>query len=69
MTRVEALGRDESRTGDRPVARHRKGMLFCSNCGHDSPRGGDWIVVIRERTVDLSCPDCRSHLTTRWRSE
>jgi predicted RNA-binding Zn-ribbon protein involved in translation (DUF1610 family) len=69
MTRVEAFGRDESRSDDRSVARHPKRILFCSNCGHESPPAGDWIVIIRERTIDLSCPDCRTHLTTRWRSE
>jgi len=40
--------------------RHRKSMLFCPNCGHASPTGGDWDQDLRGDS--LTCPDCETEL-------
>lgn len=40
---------------------HRKSILFCASCGHESPVDGDWSVAVHEpgttRCV-LECPTC-----------
>jgi predicted RNA-binding Zn-ribbon protein involved in translation (DUF1610 family) len=46
-----------------------KAVLFCPDCGHDSPVDGDWIVRTRgegddERAV-YACPDCGTVIQTR----
>jgi predicted RNA-binding Zn-ribbon protein involved in translation (DUF1610 family) len=69
MTRANALGRAETLAGESTETTRRKSLLVCPNCGHESPTEGDWIVTLHETTVDLSCPDCRRRLTTRWLTE
>ena len=37
---------------------HRKGTLFCPDCGHRSPLGGDWETSADADTYEYHCPDC-----------
>jgi transcription elongation factor Elf1 len=69
MTRANALGGGGSVTENRTLRERRKSILVCPTCDHESPVDGDWIVTVREDRCDLSCPECRTRLTTRWLRE
>ncbi|MFC7135205.1 MULTISPECIES: hypothetical protein [Salinibaculum] len=69
MTRVNALGGVGSVPDTTPLRQRRKAVLVCPSCGHESPVDGDWVETLRDETVDVSCPDCRTLLTRRWRRE
>jgi predicted RNA-binding Zn-ribbon protein involved in translation (DUF1610 family) len=66
MTCVNALGRAACSGSETAGRQRRKALLVCPQCGHESATDGDWIVALRETAVDLSCPDCRTRVTTRW---
>lgn len=43
-----------------------KSTLFCPECDHAAPVGGDWIVEEHRDGVEaLTCPDCGATLTVR----
>ncbi|MCU4741466.1 hypothetical protein OB955_11265 [Halobacteria archaeon AArc-m2/3/4] len=42
----------------------RKMVLYCQECGHDSPITGDWDESRHGDEVQFRCPDC-GHLVTR----
>ena len=46
----------------------RKAVLFCPECDHQSPPGGDWAVSRQDgdRTT-LECPDCGHTLVSQPR--
>ncbi|WP_348606973.1 hypothetical protein [Halobaculum rarum] len=44
-----------------------KNTLFCPDCGHAAPIGGDWIVEERRGGESLVCPDCDALVTVRQR--
>jgi predicted RNA-binding Zn-ribbon protein involved in translation (DUF1610 family) len=69
MTRTNALGRAVYSGGKTAGSQRRKALLICPNCGHESATDGDWVVTLGETTADLSCPGCRTCLTTRWLGE
>lgn len=46
----------------------RKATLFCWECDHSSPIGGDWVVQSRDQHVAYVCPVCETALTKRPRS-
>lgn len=41
-----------------PPNRRSKRVLFCQNCGHESPLNGDWIIDDKDGTY--ACPECRA---------
>lgn len=40
-------------------------MLYCFECGHESPADGDWLVQVTGVGVDVDCPECGTTITTR----
>ncbi|MFC7070089.1 hypothetical protein [Halobaculum lipolyticum] len=44
-----------------------KDTLFCPECGHAAPAGGDWVVEERPHCETLTCPDCDATVTVRGR--
>lgn len=42
-----------------------KGVLFCPDCGHESPPDGDWRVQAHPDGDALTCPVCRVTVTVR----
>lgn len=42
-----------------------KATLYCPSCGHESTTDGDWIVRVRDASVDYECPDCGTTITSR----
>jgi len=65
MTRANVTGSAGSETA--PLPEDRKAVLICPRCAHESPVGGDWILVAGEGTVDVHCPDCWVRLARRPR--
>jgi hypothetical protein len=53
MTTTKSLRTTESTP---PPTGRAKSVLFCQNCGHESPPDGDWLRD-NETRVD-SCPEC-----------
>lgn len=47
----------------------RKSVLFCFDCGHESPIEGDWNRRPHGDTVDYECPACSTTITSRPRSD
>jgi predicted RNA-binding Zn-ribbon protein involved in translation (DUF1610 family) len=48
----------------------RKAVLYCPDCGHDSPIDGDWRVERDENDpgrVEYRCPDCGAVIAKRPR--
>ena len=46
----------------------RKAVLFCAECGHESPLGGDWSLNERDDgRTDVDCPDCGRTLVSQPR--
>lgn len=37
---------------------HRKAVLFCRECGHESPLTGDWRTEEERGVVTYVCPSC-----------
>ncbi|MFC4247362.1 hypothetical protein ACFOZ7_10180 [Natribaculum luteum] len=48
---------------DRPP--YRKSILFCPDCGHQSPVDGDWLVSHDSTGLTYRCPSCETAITTR----
>ncbi|MFB6171702.1 MAG: hypothetical protein ABEJ23_04160 [Haloarculaceae archaeon] len=49
-----------------------KSVLFCLDCGHASPIGGDWTVTEHDGGTPrriVACPDCGRVVATRPRFE
>ena len=65
MTSVNVTGNAGSETAQLPA--DRKAVLICPRCSHESPVGGDWILLPGENAVDVHCPDCRARLARRPR--
>lgn len=42
-----------------------KKTLYCFDCGHESPIGGDWTVRATDDGVDYDCPECRTTIISR----
>lgn len=42
-----------------------KGTLYCPNCDHESPIGGDWTVRMRNDCADYDCPACDTTIASR----
>ncbi|MFC6976356.1 hypothetical protein ACFQL1_19415 [Halomicroarcula sp. GCM10025709] len=40
-------------------------MLFCAECGHESPVGGDWLLRRDEDRERRYCPVCDAVVTDR----
>lgn len=53
-------------TSDRPPS--SKAVLYCFECGHESPVEGDWIVHQSADCVSYDCPECGTTITSRPRS-
>lgn len=45
----------------------RKAMLFCPDCGHESPVDGDWDHRTRTAPAveEVRCPTCRTRICER----
>jgi len=52
-----------------PTATRPKNLLFCPDCGHESPVGGDWVVRPSETRDVYACPECGAAVTARCRSD
>ena len=52
MTNPHDMRRDD------PPDENRKGMLFCPDCDHRSPLGGDWETHAEADVYEYRCPDC-----------
>ncbi|WP_436343774.1 hypothetical protein [Natronorubrum sp. FCH18a] len=52
-------------TADRPPT--SKAVLYCFECGHESPFDGDWIVQQSRDCNRYDCPDCGTTITVRPR--
>lgn len=52
---------------DAASAGRRKAVLFCPDCGHESPVDGDWVALDdpSSGTRTLCCPECSRRLTDR----
>lgn len=50
----------ESAPGERT-----KSVLFCPECGHESPIDGDWISVDVGASRHIDCPECQTTVTVR----
>jgi hypothetical protein len=59
--------RTQIRPGSGSTAGRHKAVLICPRCHHESSVEGDWIHTIEQGGVELHCPDCFGHLTTRPR--
>ena len=46
----------------------RKSVLFCQDCGHQSPIDGDWMIRVQGNKLLYVCPTCHHVLTERLRS-
>jgi predicted RNA-binding Zn-ribbon protein involved in translation (DUF1610 family) len=46
---------------------HAKTVLFCPECGHESPVAGDWLVREEPSGTVFDCPICGTTITTRSR--
>ncbi|WP_027119166.1 hypothetical protein [Natronorubrum tibetense] len=46
-----------------------KTMLYCFDCGHESPIEGDWNQRPNGDAVDYDCPVCRTTITSRPRRD
>ncbi|MFB6087555.1 MAG: hypothetical protein ABEJ85_03450 [Haloarculaceae archaeon] len=44
---------------------HSKAVLFCPECGHESPAAGDWVVHEETDGTVYDCPTCGTTITTR----
>jgi predicted RNA-binding Zn-ribbon protein involved in translation (DUF1610 family) len=42
-----------------------KSVLYCPECGHESPIDGDWNVDHDADTLVYTCPACSTAVTTR----
>ena len=62
--RPHALDSD-ARQAQRPP--RRKAVLFCPDCGHESPTTGDWIVQpgTSDQQWQRLCPRCDAVIQTR----
>jgi predicted RNA-binding Zn-ribbon protein involved in translation (DUF1610 family) len=47
----------------------RKSLLFCQDCGHESPVDGDWVVQPEGDHCRYVCPTCQHVLTARPRDD
>ncbi|WP_331234792.1 hypothetical protein [Natronorarus salvus] len=45
----------------------RKTTLHCSECAHESPADGDWIVYERSDATSYGCPDCGTEIARQRR--
>lgn len=45
----------------------KKGVLFCPDCGHESPVTGDWIVREQPSRDVYECPSCSTTILRRRR--
>lgn len=45
----------------------KKGVLFCPECGHESPITGDWIVHEQPDRDVYECPICSATILRRRR--
>lgn len=52
----------QQKCGSKPS---RKATLYCFNCAHESPIGGDWRVQAHGEHVDYTCPECETKITSR----
>lgn len=50
---------------DRPRYEHRKGVLFCPECGHASAVGGDWRLDRTPSRDVVRCPECGTDVDSR----
>jgi len=55
---------------DRNGSERLKSVLFCQNCGHESPIAGDWHIArvdrrTRREKVVYTCPECARTVATR----
>ncbi|MFB6151748.1 MAG: hypothetical protein ABEJ40_08085 [Haloarculaceae archaeon] len=44
-----------------------KATLFCPECGHESPHGGDWRRRERDGRIVSECPVCGTEIASRGR--
>ena len=42
-----------------------KAVLFCFDCGHESPLEGDWNVEQRDDREAYRCPECGTTISVR----
>jgi len=52
------MSTDTSHDGFEPPPEERKTVLFCPDCGHESPVTGDWETVTAGDERLLVCVDC-----------
>ena len=61
MTSLTSVPASSSSTVDPPDS-HKKSMLFCPACGHESTTDGDWVV---DDDSTYRCPECRTVIGDR----
>ncbi|WP_284009033.1 hypothetical protein [Haloarcula pelagica] len=64
MTATDTYSLDRAQSGGPSQAR-QKGVLFCAECGHESPVGGDWLLRRDEDRERRYCPVCDAVVTDR----
>lgn len=64
MTSITSVPAQSTNTA-RPPDSRRKDVLFCPDCGHESPLGGDWLVDDTRDGRQLCCPECHHILVER----
>lgn len=57
MTSTKSLQVDQT---DAAVAHRSKSILFCPECGHESPVSGDWHAESDDHAETLRCPVCQT---------
>lgn len=58
MTSIDVREKAEEVPDGESERRHRKAVLYCPVCGHESPVDGDWVVSTRESRSEYGCPEC-----------
>ena len=64
-SRLYRMPPHKRRSSSATRAPERKSVLFCPDCGHESPVDGDWQVQARGETLAYSCPTCSEVITER----
>jgi hypothetical protein len=58
-----------SASRDYETPERRKATLYCWECDHASPIGGDWVRSSTGESVTYVCPDCDTAIAERPRRD